>query len=58
MLYSYTPCGGRVEYLHRSPASRRGDEKGGLESKTVKYDLSPTGLRPENHCAGEDQQQL
>jgi hypothetical protein len=30
-----------------------GDEKGSLESGTVKY-----GLGPENGCAGEAQQQL
>jgi hypothetical protein len=34
------------------------DEKGSLESETVKYSLSPTGLGPENDCAGEAQQQL
>jgi hypothetical protein len=32
------PCGGGVEYLHRSPASRRRRQKGNLESETVKYD--------------------
>jgi hypothetical protein len=31
-----------------------GDEKGSLESETVKY--SPTGLGPENDCAGEGEQ--
>jgi hypothetical protein len=30
-------CGGGVEYLHRSPASRRKRRKGSLESGTVKY---------------------
>jgi hypothetical protein len=32
-----------------------GDEKGSLESKTVNMAMSPTGLGPENDCAGEDQ---
>jgi hypothetical protein len=38
----------------------RGDEKGSLQSETVKYVMfaSPTGLGPENDCAGEDQQEL
>jgi hypothetical protein len=27
-LIKYTPCGGRLEYLHRSPASRRRRRKG------------------------------
>jgi hypothetical protein len=31
------PCGGGVEYLHRSPASRRRRRKGSLESETVKH---------------------
>jgi hypothetical protein len=31
-----------------------GDDKGGLESETVKY----VGLGPENDCAGVNQQQL
>jgi hypothetical protein len=35
-----------------------GDEKGRLESETVKYGSSHTGLRPGNDCTGEDQQQL
>jgi hypothetical protein len=35
-----------------------GDEKGSLESETVKYGQSPMGVGPENDCAGEDQQQL
>jgi hypothetical protein len=33
-------------------------EKGSLESETVKYGASYTGLGPENDYAGEDQQQL
>jgi hypothetical protein len=33
-----------------------GDKKGSLESETVKY--GPTGLGPENECAGEGQQQM
>jgi hypothetical protein len=33
-----------------------GDKKGSLESETVNMVASPTGLRPENDCAGEDQQ--
>jgi hypothetical protein len=33
-----------------------GDEKGSLESETVKY--GHVGLGPENDCAGEVQQQL
>jgi hypothetical protein len=37
MIKNPIPCGGGVEYLHRSPASRRGDKKGSLESETVKY---------------------
>jgi hypothetical protein len=33
-----SPCGGVVEYLHRSPASRRRRrKKGSLESETVEY---------------------
>jgi hypothetical protein len=35
-----------------------GDEKGSLESETVKYGHESSGLRPENDCAGESQQQL
>jgi hypothetical protein len=35
-----------------------GDEKGSLESETVKYGPSPMGLVPENDCAVEGQQQL
>jgi hypothetical protein len=31
---------------------------GSLEFERVKYDVSPTGLAPENDCAGEDQQQF
>jgi hypothetical protein len=31
---------------------------GSLESETVKYGHEPAGLKPENDCAGEDQQQL
>jgi hypothetical protein len=31
------PCGAGVEYLHRSPASRRRRRKGSHESETVKY---------------------
>jgi hypothetical protein len=34
------------------------DEKGSLESGTVKLVASTTGLRPENDCSGEVQQQL
>jgi hypothetical protein len=34
------------------------DEKGNLESETVKYGRESTGLGPENYCAGEGQQQL
>jgi hypothetical protein len=30
-------CGGGVEYLHRSPASRIKHEKGSLESETENY---------------------
>jgi hypothetical protein len=36
----------------------KGDEKGSLESETVKYCHDPTGLGPENNCAGEGQEQL
>jgi hypothetical protein len=35
-----------------------GDEKGSLESETVKYVRESTGLGPEDDCAGEGQQQL
>jgi hypothetical protein len=35
-----------------------GDEKGGLESETANMATSPTGLGPENDCAGEGQHQL
>jgi hypothetical protein len=37
-----------------------GDEKGSLESETVKYGMvaSPVGLGPENDCVGEGKQQL
>jgi hypothetical protein len=56
-LYKDTSEGG-VEYLHRSPAGSRGDEKGSLEYETVKMVARPRGLGPENYCAGEDQQQL
>jgi hypothetical protein len=37
-----------------------GDEKGNLESETVKKKMAtnPTGLGPENDCAGEGQKQL
>jgi hypothetical protein len=42
------PCGGGVEYLHRSPASRGRRRKG----KSQIWE-SPTGLGPENDCAGE-----
>jgi hypothetical protein len=31
---------------------------GSLESETVKYVVGPTGLGPDNDCAGEAQQQL
>jgi hypothetical protein len=33
-----------------------GDEKGSLETETVKYGQSATGLGPENDYAGEGQQ--
>jgi hypothetical protein len=39
------PCGGGVEYLHRSPASRRRRQKGSLESERVKYGLESHGTR-------------
>jgi hypothetical protein len=39
------PCGGGVEYFHRSAASRRGDEKGGLKSETVKCGRESHGTR-------------
>jgi hypothetical protein len=32
-----------------------GDEKGSLESETVKYGREVKGLRPKNDCAGEGQ---
>jgi hypothetical protein len=32
-----------------------GDEKGSLESETVKYDHESTVPGPEKDCAGEDQ---
>jgi hypothetical protein len=35
-----------------------GDEKGSLESETVKYGLESHGTRTENDCAGEGQQKL
>jgi hypothetical protein len=35
-----------------------GDEKGSLESETANMVASPTGLGPENDCAGEGKQQL
>jgi hypothetical protein len=35
-----------------------GDENGSLESEPVKYGHQSYGIGPENHCAGEDQQQL
>jgi hypothetical protein len=37
-----------------------GEEKGSLESETVKYghESHPTGLGTENDCTGEDQQRL
>jgi hypothetical protein len=34
------------------------DKKGNLESETENMVASPTGLRPENKCTGEGQQQL
>jgi hypothetical protein len=37
--------GSGVEYLHRDPASRRRDEKGSLNSETVKYDDESQGTR-------------
>jgi hypothetical protein len=33
------PCGGRIEYLHRSPVIRRRRQNGGLEFEIVKYGL-------------------
>jgi hypothetical protein len=41
----HNPCGGGVEYLHRDPASVGGDEKGSLESETVKYGHESYGTR-------------
>jgi hypothetical protein len=35
-----------------------GDERGNLESETVKYGRSPKGLGPENDYTGEGQQQF
>jgi hypothetical protein len=35
-----------------------GHENGSLSFGTVKYGREPTGLGPENDCAGEDQQKL
>jgi hypothetical protein len=35
-----------------------GDEKGSLESETVKYSHESNGLGPENDCAGGSQYQL
>jgi hypothetical protein len=35
-----------------------GDKKGSLKSERVNMVTGPTGLGPENDCAGENQQQL
>jgi hypothetical protein len=67
----YKPCGGGVEYLHCSPASRRRRKRtkclkvqgpgppgwGCLESGTVKYGRESRGSRT-RVCADEDQKQL
>jgi hypothetical protein len=37
--------GGRIEYLHRDPASRRRRRKGSLEFETVKYGHETKGTR-------------
>jgi hypothetical protein len=39
------PCGGGVEYLHRSPASRRRRRKRKSQSETVKYGRESHGTR-------------
>jgi hypothetical protein len=40
ILHSHSPCGGELEYLHRSPASRKGRQKGNAVSiETVKFGL-------------------
>jgi hypothetical protein len=39
------PCGGRVEYLHHCPASRRRRRKRSLKSESVKYGYEPQGTR-------------
>jgi hypothetical protein len=35
-----------------------GDEKGSLESETVKYGHSPKGVGPDKDYAGKDQQHI
>jgi predicted nucleic acid-binding Zn ribbon protein len=40
-----TQSGGGFEYLHRSPASRRGRRKGSLESEIIKYGQDSHGTR-------------
>jgi hypothetical protein len=40
LTYSFSPCGGRLEYLHRSPASRKRRQKGNLVlNETAKFGL-------------------
>jgi hypothetical protein len=46
------PCSWRIEIPGPGPPG-----SGSLESKTVKYGHESRGTRPENDCAGEDQQQ-
>jgi hypothetical protein len=45
VIAQWIPCGGGAEYLHISPASRRGEEKRSLESEKVKYGRESHGTR-------------
>jgi hypothetical protein len=61
-----TACEGRLEYLHRSPASRKRRRKGNpvprglafqvgrVSNETVNYGLSSAGLGSKRDCSGQN----